>query len=321
MKIMLDAGHGPETPGKRSPDGMKEFDFNCAVANAMKAELEQYEGVNVLFAHEPSRDVPLVERTNKANAQKADLFVSLHADALNGVMGDHGGITTFVYKTNPTKSRMLADVIQRNVIAATGLRNRGVKTADFHVLRETNMEAVLIEHGFMDSRTDLPKLKDANYRNLCGVTNAKSIAEVYGLKRKIVAQAPADSADGKLTRGERGPNVAQLNAWLRELEYTTKTDDLYDQYTEAAFKAFLKDAGLSQDTVYTSAIGDLLVKAIADKTARVVARSNLIAVDAVPTKRPDKYRLAKFIDTDNVKLIEQYKAEGYKVIEQPSEVK
>jgi N-acetylmuramoyl-L-alanine amidase len=199
MLIMLDAGHGPNTPGKRSPDGMREFHFNSRVADVMKAELEKYEGVTVAFAHESGRDVPLAERTKNANARKVDVYVSLHADALNGVMGGHGGTTTFVYKTNPTQSRKLAEVIQRNLIAVNGLRNRGVKTADFHVLRETNMNAVLIEHGFMDSTTDLPKLKDDGFRVLCGQTNAKSLAEFYGLKRKEEPKpspAPTQQATG-----------------------------------------------------------------------------------------------------------------------------
>jgi N-acetylmuramoyl-L-alanine amidase len=208
MLIVIDAGHGPNTPGKRSPDGMREFEFNSAVANAMKTELERYEGVQVIFTHEPSRDVPLKERTDIANALKADLFVSLHADALRGVMGDHGGITTFVY----SKPTMLAETLQRNLIAATGLRNRGVKTADFHVLRETSMPSVLIEHGFMDSTTDLPKLKSSEYRKLCGVTNAKSIAEVYGLKLK---EKPTKEMAPKMTTNQ--PTDLELAvAWAKE---------------------------------------------------------------------------------------------------------
>lgn len=184
MRILLDAGHGYSTPGKRSPDGMKEYEFNRRVAEVMKSELEKYEGVTVYIAHSDTRDVPLKERTDKANAIKADLFVSIHANANTGKMGAWGGIDTFIYKTNPADARKIAEVIQRNLIVATGLRNRGVKTADFHVLRETNMTSVLIEHGFMDSTTDLPLLKTDAYRVLCGKTNVKSIAEVYGLRIK-----------------------------------------------------------------------------------------------------------------------------------------
>jgi N-acetylmuramoyl-L-alanine amidase len=219
MLIMLDAGHGPNTPGKRSPDGMREFEFNSRVTDVMKAELEKYEGVAVLFAHENGRDVPLAERTSKANAQKVDVYVSLHADALNGVMGNHGGATTFVYKTNPVQARKLAEVIQRNLIAVNGLKNRGVKTADFHVLRETNMTAVLIEHGFMDSTNDLPKLKDEGFRVLCGQTNAKSLAEFYGLKRK---SAPAPVVKQTQTEGIGILNVVDDTVLRKEPVYTAE---------------------------------------------------------------------------------------------------
>ncbi|MBT2682668.1 N-acetylmuramoyl-L-alanine amidase [Bacillus sp. ISL-37] len=194
LAVMICAGHGYSTPGKRSPDGMREYEFNRRVAEVMKAELEKYEGVTVYFAHDDSRDVPLKERTDKANKLGVDVYVSIHANAFNGKMGSHGGIDTFIYKTSPKEAKALADVIQRNLISATGLRNRGVKTADFHVLRETHMTAVLIEHGFMDSTTDLPKLKSDAYRKLCGETNAKSLAQFYGLKRKP-APAPAPKKD------------------------------------------------------------------------------------------------------------------------------
>lgn len=185
MKIALDAGHGFDTPGKRSPDGMKEYEFNRVVAHHMKTELETYEGVEVFFTHDDKRDVPLVERTNRANKLGATLFISIHADAFQGVMGTHGGITTFTYSASGIAFN-LAQLIQRNLTKTTGLRNRGVKTANFHVLRETKMPSVLIEHGFMDSTTDLPKLKSEEYRKLCAITNATSIAEFYNLKKKTV---------------------------------------------------------------------------------------------------------------------------------------
>nr|ADF97554.1 PlyM29 [uncultured phage] len=198
MKILIDAGHGPNTPGKRSPDGMREFEFNSRAADVMKAELEEYEGVTVYFAHEPKRDVPLKERTDNANKLCVDLFFSIHANANTGKMGDWGGIDSFVYTSNPKEARKLADIVQRNLIAATKLRNRGVKTADFHVLRETHMTAILVEHGFMDSKTDLPYLKSDAYRKLCAESNVKSIAQMYGLKRKPAPKPvvkPAVSSD------------------------------------------------------------------------------------------------------------------------------
>lgn len=197
LKVMLDAGHGPNTPGKRSPDGMREYEFNKAVADAMKAELARYDGVGVYFTHDDGRDVPLKERTDRANRLGVDVFVSLHANALAGRMGDHGGIETFAHTSKPAEAVKLAQAIQSALIKATGLRNRGVKYANFHVLRETKMTAILIEHGFMDSTTDLPKLKSKDYRELCGKTNAETLAKFYGLKKKEKPKKAAAMAEEK----------------------------------------------------------------------------------------------------------------------------
>lgn len=187
MKIMLDAGHGHNTPGKRSPDGMKEFEFNLAVANHAKALLDGYENTTVYFAHDPSGkiDVPLSTRTDRANQLNVDAFVSIHANAFgNGGWNAATGIETFVYKTKPQKAYELAIKIQNNLLRASGLPNRGVKTADFHVLRETHMDSVLAECGFMTNKTDLNKLKSESYRKAAAQAIVDALAAQYGLKKK-----------------------------------------------------------------------------------------------------------------------------------------
>jgi N-acetylmuramoyl-L-alanine amidase CwlA len=118
-----------------------------------------------------------------------------------------------------------------------------------------------------------------------------------------------DSADGKLVRGEQGPNVKLLNNMLHTLEYTQKTDDLFDQYTEAALKAFQKDHNLKQDGIYTSSVGRVMVKAIQD--------SDILQKSDIPEKSSDKYRLAKILDTGNKALIESLLKDGYKILDTP----
>lgn len=184
MKIMIDAGHGYETAGKRSPDGMREYEFNRDVAKVMKLELEKYKGVTVYFAHEDNRDVPLNERTAQANRLQVDVYFSIHANALAGKIGNHGGIETYVYLSKPKEAYALAKKVQSALVKATGMRDRGVKLADLHVLRKTNMTAILAEHGFMDSLSDLPRLKSSSFRTLCGKTNAIAVAQFYGLQLK-----------------------------------------------------------------------------------------------------------------------------------------
>lgn len=188
MKIMLDAGHSYNTVGKRSPDGMREYEFNRVVANYMKALLEEYEGVTVYFSHSDKRDVSLQERTDKANQLAVDCFVSIHANAYGSGWNEAQGIETYVYKTKPPEATKLAERVQKNLIVATGLRDRGVKSANFHVLRATKMTAILVECGFMTNQSELQLLRSDLYRKTCAEAIVKGIREHFQLKLKAPDQ-------------------------------------------------------------------------------------------------------------------------------------
>src|SRR5690606_6685155 len=193
MRIVIDAGHGPETPGKRSPDGsLREYHFNSVVARYVADELlHGYEGVEILMTHDDSRDVPLKERTDRANAWKADLFVSIHANAAGDGWSTAQGIETYVYTSRPEPAVALANAVQRNLIRLTGRPDRGVKSANFHVLRETRMTAILVECGFMTNREECELLKSDAYRRKCAEAIVAGIVEVYGLRKKPAETAPA----------------------------------------------------------------------------------------------------------------------------------
>lgn len=186
MKIVINAGHGPTTPGKRSPDGtLREYQFNSAVALEIGALLGQYEGVELLHPFEDGRDVPLKERTDRANGWGAELYVSIHANAA----GDGGwsaaeGIETFVYSSRPEAAVALAVAIQRKLSAMTGRVDRGVKSANFHELRETHCTAVLVECGFMTNKVECELLKSDEYRQKCALAILSAIVETYGLQRR-----------------------------------------------------------------------------------------------------------------------------------------
>lgn len=175
MKIMLDAGHGPETPGKRSPDGrLREFHFNSAVADAVKKRLV-LNGHLVLFSHQKDADVPLHERTNLANRLKVELFISIHANAYGSTFNPRCGIECFTYTNPSAAAKTLAASLQTALVLATGRPDRGVKKADFAVLRDTHMPAVLIECGFMTNQIELELLKSENYQNSCANAIAYAI--------------------------------------------------------------------------------------------------------------------------------------------------
>jgi N-acetylmuramoyl-L-alanine amidase len=187
MKIVLDAGHGYHTPGKRTPDGsMREWEFNSRVADIAKKMLEEYEGVQVQFTHDPKGaiDIPLGKRTYYANNWGADVLVSIHANAAGEEWSSAEGIETYVY-TNPSKESLeLAQLVQRNLIKETGLKDRGVKKGNLHMVRETKMPAVLAECGFMTNKKEAELLKSDTYRIKCAVAIVNALVEFCKLRPK-----------------------------------------------------------------------------------------------------------------------------------------
>ncbi|WP_397537804.1 N-acetylmuramoyl-L-alanine amidase [Rummeliibacillus pycnus] len=162
--IAIDAGHGEFTHGKQSPDGEREWNFNNKVVQAILNELGKYPMMKCIRVddHTGKTDRSLYNRVQIANKKKADIYISSHHNASTGNWGTWTGVETFVMtpKVNNPKSALLARHIHPKVVAAMSLKNRGIKEADFYVLRETEMPAILIEGGFMDSIIDIKKLRD-----------------------------------------------------------------------------------------------------------------------------------------------------------------
>lgn len=223
MKIMVDAGHGLNTSGKRSPDGsLREFQFNNPVAHYVRDGLLKYQNVEVRFAHDPTgaTDVPLSTRTANANNWGADLYVSIHANAFGLTWNTAQGIETFIYVNNRSEDRALAEKIQAELIARTGRVNRGVKTANFAVLRETNMTSVLIESGFMTHLEEARLLKMDEYRRSIAEGIVAGIVRQYNLKpKKRVAgvSTPAPSTTERRPRMYQPSNNEIIEATRRVL--------------------------------------------------------------------------------------------------------
>ncbi|OME86939.1 hypothetical protein BK120_08425 [Paenibacillus sp. FSL A5-0031] len=214
-KIVIDAGHGPNTAGKRCPDdSMREFAFNSVVARYVRDGLAAYENVVTKFTHDDtgSRDVPLEERVKVANDWGADVFVSIHANAAGDTWSTAAGIETFTSKVASATSGKLAAAVQKALISATGRKDRGVKAEDFYVVAKTKMPAILAECGFMSNAEEAALLKTDAYRKKVAAAIVSGIAEVFALKKKAeVAPVSTDKvtvivngkkiADGKIEAG------------------------------------------------------------------------------------------------------------------------
>jgi N-acetylmuramoyl-L-alanine amidase len=222
IELMLDAGHGLNTAGKRSIDGsLHEWSFNSVVAKYTADLLAQYENVKTYFAHDVTgaRDVPLQERTDTANKLGVDAYISFHANAGPTTAR---GLETFVFPKCPQSTIALGNAIHNSLIKTLGVTNRGLKRADFHVLRETDMDAALIEHSFMTNAQDLKLLKDDDFRHKCAQGTVDALVAFYGLKKKQVAPIPQptqQAAPGPeiryiYTGGYGGPALLGIHNYL-----------------------------------------------------------------------------------------------------------
>lgn len=196
FKIAIDAGHGNHTAGKRTPDGaMREFWFNNPVAQMVGKFLrERYVGVSVLHPYDTTgaKDTPLINRTNTANQWGADAFVSVHANAFGGGgWNTAGGIETFIYTNPSSMSRVFASNVNDQLVKWSGLVNRGVKTANFAVVRDTRCPSILVECGFMSNKEEAALLMSAAYRAKCAEAIAAGIAITFRLTKK--AGAPSNA--------------------------------------------------------------------------------------------------------------------------------
>lgn len=172
--VVLDPGHGGDDPGAVVGEAM-EKDINLTVALLVREQLSEQEGVTVLMTRDQDIYPSLTDRAELANGEKADLYVSIHANTLEN-NDSFAGVFTFYHPDKPGDKRV-ADTIQAAVTASTGGIDRGIRSEDYAVLRETEMSAVLIEMGFMTSPDELGMLLDAEYQKLLAQGIAQGILD------------------------------------------------------------------------------------------------------------------------------------------------
>lgn len=193
MRFAVSAGHGPETPGKRSPDGMNEHDFTYPTAEYVVQYLNEYESVEILRVYAKDRDVPLAERTSKANSWGANLYISIHGNAYGSDWNDAHGIETLVYSASTSSSNgfNVASRVHAALIREAGLFSRGIKVRpDLWEMRSTKMPSFLCECGFYTNRTEKALMATAAFQQKCARGIVNGVAAYYGLKKKVVAPPP-----------------------------------------------------------------------------------------------------------------------------------
>lgn len=172
--VVLDAGHGGDDPGATVGDTY-EKDINLAVALLVQEQLTKQENIIVKMTRTEDTFISLSDRAAYANETKGDLFVSIHANALENDE-NFSGVFSF-YHPKKGSSKKPAKTIQKSVSQETGAMDRGVRSENYAVLRETEMPAVLVETGFMTCPDELALLVDPDYQKQLAKGIAQGILE------------------------------------------------------------------------------------------------------------------------------------------------
>lgn len=159
--VMLDPGHGGSAPGAVYEEVL-EKDLNLTVALQVRELLAGEEDLRVLMTREEDTDVGLKERADLSNHAKADLFVSIHSNALEND-NSYQGILTFYHRDN-RGGKALAEWMEAALVAETGGVDLGTRAEDFAVIREAKAPACLVEMGFMTCPEELARLRDPAYQ-------------------------------------------------------------------------------------------------------------------------------------------------------------
>ena len=183
FKLALDPGHGINTPGKRclksiDQNETREWWLNDRICNYVEQKLTAYTGYELKRVDDRTgqTDVSLEKRVKLANDWGADFYLSVHHNAdIDG--GKGGGIISIVYTEASEESKKYQLMLYNEMVKATSLKgNRSIPmpTQNLYVCRYTNMPAVLVECGFMDSTTDVPIILTEKFAEQCadGIINA-----------------------------------------------------------------------------------------------------------------------------------------------------
>lgn len=200
-RVVLDPGHGGHDPGAIGPTGLREKDVTLDIAHRVGPVLARELGITTLLTRDDDAFIALEERTARANAFGADIFVSIHCNASE--VPSARGVQTFVLDTTSdhvaakvaarenaaslaagdvvhrlsgdlkladlgTRSTRLADLLQRAAMASLdrypSVSDQGVKTAGFFVLVGAQMPSALFETSFISNPTEEERLKTEDYR-------------------------------------------------------------------------------------------------------------------------------------------------------------
>lgn len=205
MKYLLDYGHGGNDPGAIGVDNVKEKDIVLEIGKRVKYHLERH-NQTVLESRTGDETVSLTERSNKANRNNVDLCISIHCNAFSDSSAQ--GVEIFYFQGSTRGQQLAKSILNEITKAKLYTKNRGLKTNNLHMTRETSMPSVLIELGFITNVND--KNLIINNKENFAIAITKGILSYYGITYK--AETTQTTTTDKIYRVQVGAFSVKANA-------------------------------------------------------------------------------------------------------------
>lgn len=174
--IVIDAGHGGRDSGAVSSDNsIFEKDITLSTAILLRNRLQDA-GANVILSRSSDEFVSLDDRVITGHNYQADLFISLHYDAIE-VANSMSGTTTYYYSESNLE---LANTVNRYLAQLGPLNNNGVRHGNYYVLRANNQPSILLELGYMNSDIDIQHIDTIAYQSTIVEAVYQALREYYG---------------------------------------------------------------------------------------------------------------------------------------------
>lgn len=215
-KVCIDPGHGGTDPGAMGQNGTREKDIVLQISLKVREALQR-NGIDVVMTREKdivSGKLVIADRCRIANSANVDYLVSIHANA-DGDRDDRTGFGTETWAYSTTSvGYPLAKAVQKELVAANGLADRGVKAKAWDILKGTKAPAILVETAFINNTAEEKLLTDAAFQRLTAEAIAKGIVQQLG-QTWVPAAAPEQKSNLKIVDKDAGTvkkcNIEQEN--------------------------------------------------------------------------------------------------------------
>ncbi|MGL5315501.1 MAG: N-acetylmuramoyl-L-alanine amidase family protein [Peptostreptococcaceae bacterium] len=180
--IVLDMGHGGKDQGTSNPNsGTLEKDIVLQVGKKISDILKKDGKLTVIETRDTDEFLSLSERVEISNKSNADIFISLHCNAVETDPSSYYGVETFYFRDDTKDSYNLAESIQNSIITNLEANDRGVKKENYYVIKNTQAAAALIEMGFLTNDSECRKLADEKYQTKMARAIVQGIYNYFSL--------------------------------------------------------------------------------------------------------------------------------------------